>query len=69
MMEKELYAFTGEEIRRTDKGVLFKLTSGKEIWLPLSQVEIDDANNTEGDPIGIVRMPKWLVDSHHLVAG
>ena len=55
---QEMYGFEGSIKRETEKAILFELAfKGKEVWLPKSQVEIDD---------GRVNIPKWLVDKHGL---
>ncbi len=48
-------------IAETEKGICFEMEDSIEgLWLPLSQVEYDESNNT-------FNIPKWLAKKHNLI--
>ncbi len=51
------------EIRaRTDAAILVVITDDDEVWLPLSQIEIDDDGSCP-----VITMPYWLAETKGLV--
>ena len=43
-----------DAVRRTDRAVLVKLATGREVWLPLSQCRVDARGKN-------VRVEAWLI--------
>lgn len=39
----------------------------REVWLPKSQVEVDEAGSTNGELCATVTMPFWLAKSKELI--
>lgn len=54
--------------RRTQKAILFHTGNKEEaVWLPLSQVTVDDTSKGGFGGIHTVTMPTWLAEKEGLV--
>jgi len=63
MAVKDYEEFFDEIITDTDKAIcVYDYGQDKDIWLPLSQIEIEEIGNGI-----IVRMPTWLAEEKGLI--
>jgi hypothetical protein len=55
-----------QRIHETSLAVLVVNLKNKEIWLPKSQVEIEEELNTAEDII-LIQIPEWLAEEKELI--
>jgi hypothetical protein len=65
MPDKEMIEIVAKVIKRTEKAILINDGSNQDIWIPLSQIEIENEDEKEGFIEFLI--PEWLAFDKGLI--